>query len=105
MTAAGASLPHPAGRDVVGGIRAKVLRNAMQTIEYARLLDAKGGAGTAMRLINQTLGTDDDFWWDRASTPPRSGSDAAAIAKSQIRDPLSWTIVRRRLAAALTGGT
>lgn len=91
------------GRDVVGGIRAKTLRNAMQTMEYAYLLDGRQ-AGTAAALINEVLGADDDFWWDRASTPPRSGSDAAAIAKEQIRDPLSFTTLRQRLADALTNG-
>jgi len=89
------------GLDVVGGIRAKVMRNAMQTIEYAYLLDQKRGAGAAKALINKTLGTDENFWWDRASAPPRSGSDAAAIANHRIRDPLSWTAVRQRLANAL----
>jgi len=89
-------------RDVVGGIRAKVMRNAMQTIEYAYLLDKKRRPGAGISLINKVLGTNDDFWWDRASTPPRSGSDAAAIASEQIRDPLSWTTVRQRLAEALT---
>ena len=92
------------GRDVVGGIRAKVLRNAMQTIEYAYLLDKKRGAGTAMGVINAVLGTTPDFWWDRTSAPPRSGSDAAAIANEQIRNPLTWVEVRRRLAQALTDG-
>jgi len=89
-------------RDVVGGIRTKVLRNTMQTMEYAYLLDGKHGAGTAMKVVNGVLGTDDDFWWDRASTPPRSGSDAAGIANEQIRDPLAFTGVRTRLAEALT---
>ena len=88
-------------REVVGGIRAKVMRNVMQTIEYAYLLDGKRRRGSAMALINKVLATDDDFWWDRASTPPRSGSDAAAIANEQIRDPLSWAQVRRCLAEAL----
>jgi hypothetical protein len=88
-------------REVVGGIRAKVLRNAMQTIEYAYLLDGKRGAGAALGIINGVLGTNADFWWDRASTPPRSGSDAAAIANAQVRCPLTWSDVRARLAAAV----
>ncbi|HUT34123.1 MAG TPA: hypothetical protein VNE39_11625 [Planctomycetota bacterium] len=76
----------PWGRlDVLGGIRAKALRNAMQTIEYAALLDRKRGPGTAIALVNQALGTSDDSWW---------GEPFPA-------DPLSWEGVRRRLASAL----
>ena len=89
------------GREVFGGIRAKVMRNAMQTIEYAYLLDRRRGAGRALDIINRVLGIDSDFWWDRASAPPRSGSDAASIPIAQVRDPLSWQLVRRRLAEAL----
>ena len=92
------------GRDVVGGIRAKVLRNAMQAIEYAYLLDKKRGAGTAMGIINGVLGTTPAYWWDETQGPPRSGSDAAAIANTQIRNPLTWTEVRRQLAQVLVNG-
>jgi S-(hydroxymethyl)glutathione dehydrogenase/alcohol dehydrogenase len=57
---------------------------------------------TAMGVINGVLGTTPEFWWDRTSAPPRSGSDAAAIANEQIRNPLTWVEVRRQLALALT---
>jgi len=87
--------------DVFGGIRTKALRNAMQTMEYAHLLDGKRRAGTARRVIDRVLGTNRAFWWDATSSPPRSGSDAAAMANAQLRDPLSWHTVRTRLARAL----
>jgi hypothetical protein len=89
------------GRDVVGGIRAKAMRNAMQTIEYAYLLDRRRQPGTAIRIMNRALGASNDFWWDRRQRIPRDGSDAAALDSSQLADPLSWPTVRRKLAAAL----
>ena len=87
-------------REVVGGIRAKVMRNAMQTIEYAYALDRKRRAGTAIKLIDKVLGTDLDFWWS-AGRPSRSGSDAAAMDSKILGDPLSWHTIRQTLAEAL----
>jgi hypothetical protein len=86
-------------REVVGGIRAKVLRNAMQTIEYAYLLDGTRKTGDAMRLVNRTWNTNANFWWE--SGRPQSGSDAAALDLRRLADPLSWITVRNRLAKAV----
>lgn len=87
-------------REVVGGIRAKVLRNAMQTIEYAYMLDEKKKPGAGIKVINGVLGTDTDFWWS-AGRPPRSGSDAASMDHRILSDPLSWHAVRAALAEAV----
>jgi hypothetical protein len=88
-------------REVVGGIRAKVLRNAMQTVEYAYLLDRKKRPGAGIRVINRVLGTNVEFWWT-AGRPPRSGSDAAAMDRRILADPLSWNAVRAALADSVT---
>jgi glycosyl hydrolase family 123 len=87
-------------REVVGGIRAKVLRNAMQTMEYAYRIDAKQRPGAGIGIINKVLGTDVDFWWN-AGRPPSSGSDAADLDRRKLADPLSWHTVRAALAQAV----